>query len=102
MNSWWVHAVDVETAAGLGANGQAFNAAVSVDCFVIEQTRMVLDREGIEVVSSTTIYTPLDKAPLFKPLSRVTYDGSTAVVISNKSHRAGGLDLPECTEIALA
>lgn len=94
------HSVTVEAYEGDTAYGPRYAATVTVRCFVEEQTRTVRDREGQEVVSSTTFYAPLET--VCPAESRVTLPtGRQATVIAALRHDGGGLPTPDHLEVQL-
>lgn len=102
MQQWWMHEASVETAGGLTANGQSFGASTPIECFVVAQHRLVLDQDGREVVSGTTLFAPREHAAKLAVGSRLTYDEYTGTVIARFIYDAGQLGaMPECVEVAL-
>jgi hypothetical protein len=92
------HTVTIEAYGGSGAYGDVYGDPVPVTCFVDQKRRVVRAPDGSRVVSSSTVYAPLDTPAPGR--SRVTLpDGQTTLVISAAARRAAGLPLPEHTEI---
>lgn len=96
-----VHTVSVETPAGDGPFGPTFNAAIDLRCMVDEQTRLVRDNTGNQVVSSTQIFHNGD--PTDTPVgSRITLpSGRTATVLTVSDRNGGILPVPSHVELAL-
>lgn len=98
---FWVHSTSVERFAGPGPDGDTFDAPVTVVGFVQQQTRLVRNDQGVEVVSRTTVFYPRDTAAIpagsviTEPLS-----GLPAKVIMCAIQDAGALPLPEHVEVA--
>lgn len=94
------HTVTIEAYDGAGPDGPTYDAAVSVRCFLDEQTRMVRATDGTQVTSSSTAYCRLDAtAPA---LSRVTLpDGRVTSVIAALRRDGGALPVPSHLEIQL-
>lgn len=90
---WFVNTVTVETYLGETAKGPSYDTPRTVTCWVEDETRMVRDATGSQVVSSATVYAPLDKASLFPPKSKVTTSTRTAFVIVANSFDSGSLAL---------
>jgi hypothetical protein len=94
--------VTVEPYLGDSAYGPVYGTPVpNVQCFIEEETRLVRDKDGRQVVSSTTFYCRLSavEAP---PESRVTLpDGRQTTVIAAKPHDGGGLPTPDHLEVQL-
>ncbi|MGW8988719.1 hypothetical protein ACWGRF_02090 [Streptomyces zhihengii] len=94
------HTVTVEAYEGASAYGPQYAAAEAVRCFLDEGTRTVKAADGTDVVSSGTLYAPLDTA--CPPESRVTLpDGRTSVVIAALRRDGGGLPTPDHLEVQL-
>lgn len=93
--------VSVETRTGQGAYGDMFGSATEVPCFISDQTRLVRNTNAEEVVSSITLYAPLDSATQFTPGSRVAVNGRTAFVISTARHEGAGPARIHHTEVHL-
>lgn len=56
-DDFYVHTVTARPVTGHTAYGTTYGDPVQVVCFVDEQTRLVRDADGAEVVSTATIYT---------------------------------------------
>lgn len=95
------HTVSVETYAGEGAFGASYAEPDTVRCFADDGVRLVRDKTGREVVSSTTIYAPSSTTDMFAVESRVTVNGRVAYVISANAHPSAGLGLPDHVEVHL-
>jgi hypothetical protein len=95
-----VHQVTVTAYLGDVADGPSWGVPTTVRCFLDQGTRMVRNREGREVSSSSTAYCPLDTvAP---PESQVTLpDGRQVTVIQALRRDGGTLPLPAHLEIQL-
>lgn len=93
------HTVTVEALTGEGPFGPTFGDPVEVRCFVDERRQFVRDNEGSEVVSSTTVYMPLNTTcPVG---SKVTANGRTATVLASSRRDGGGLPTPDHLEVNL-
>lgn len=101
MNRFWVHSTTVERFAGSGPDGDVFDPPTTVVGFVQQQNQLVRNDQGVEVVSSTTVYYPAGTAAI-PPGSYVTepLTGRRARVILCAVHDAGPLPLPEHVEVA--
>lgn len=102
LADFYVHTVTVETLTGTSGYGvEQFAAPVILapgtdnGCFVESRRRMVRDKDGVEVISETTVYTYPAAAALFTPGSRVTINGTIAHVITVAANTSGDLDLPD-------
>lgn len=95
------HTVTVEPYGGDSAYGPVFGTAVSVKGFLDQKTRLVRDKDGHEVTSSSTFYCQLD-AVTAPAQSRVTLpDGSQTTVIQALRRDGGGLPTPDHLELRL-
>lgn len=94
------HAVTVEPYTGDGAYGPTYGTAVVVRCFLDEQTRMVRDKDGRQVSSTSTAYCLLaTNAP---PGSKATLpDGRQTFVIAALRRDGGRLGTPNHLEVQL-
>jgi len=98
----YVHTASVETYTGTTADGvDLYAAAVNVACYAEGQRRVVLNADGEQVVSETTLYADPASAATFAPLSRVTVLGDTSRVIRVNTFTSGALDLPDNIAVAL-
>lgn len=94
------HAVTVEPYTGDGAYGPTYGAAVAVRCLLDEQTRMVRDKDGRQVSSTSTIYCPL--STVAPPGSKATLpDGRQTFVIAALRRDGGRLGTPNHLEVQL-
>lgn len=85
------HTIGLEPYLGSSGRGDLYGPAMTVTCFVDQKRRLVRAPNGSQVVSSTTVFAPLDTT--CPPRSRVTLpDGHTALVIGTAQRRAAGLD----------
>ncbi|GAA3455878.1 hypothetical protein GCM10018962_77120 [Dactylosporangium matsuzakiense] len=92
------HTVTVEPYGGGGAYGDVFGPPAAVRCFVDQKRRLVRAPDGSRVVSSSTVYAPLETVAPAR--SRITLpDGQTTLVISVARRTAAGLPHPEHVEI---
>lgn len=95
------HTVTVEAYEGDGAAGPLYGAPVTVRCFLEQQNRRVRNKEGREVVSSSTFYCRLDEVTA-PPESKVTLpDDRETTVIVQLPHDGGGLPTPDHLEVQL-
>lgn len=101
IGAFWVHSASVETYQGTGAAGDTYGSPVSFACFIDDSAKLVRNRVGDEVVSSTTIYADLSWAVSLIAESRVTANGRVAQVITADVHDSGPLGLPDHVEVHL-
>jgi hypothetical protein len=102
LDDLYVHTASVEKYLGTNADGaDLYDPAVDVACYAEGQRRLVLNADGEQVVSETTVYTYPSKSDLFPPLSLVTVLGGTSRVIRLNTFTSGDLDLPDNLVIAL-
>lgn len=101
LNDFLVHTVTITPKTGDGAYGPVFGPPVpDVPAWVDEQTRLVRDSDGVEVVSSATVYARA--GTVAPPGSRLVLpSGRDAEVIACTVRDSGPLDLPDHVEIAL-
>lgn len=90
---WWVNTVTVKTYQGSGAYGDLWGDPVTVNCWIEDGSKLVLNANGDEVVSTTSVHGPLDQAALFAVGSEVTNGGRTSRVISLDRFDSGSLAL---------
>lgn len=90
---WWVNTVTVTPYLGGGASGPVYGPTQTVACWIEDETKLVRDNEGSEVVSSATIYAPLEAAASFPAKSKVTTPTRTGYVIGVNAFDSGSLDL---------
>ncbi|MFI8299989.1 hypothetical protein ACIGCZ_29095 [Streptomyces nigra] len=95
-----VHEITVEPYRGESSTGPLYGQAVTVRCFLDEQTRAVRSPGGEQVTSTSTAYADLaTEAPA---LSRVTLPGGrTTTVIQAKRRDGRQLGTPNHLEIQL-
>lgn len=96
---WFVHTVTVEKFLGTNGYGEdVFDVPVVLappnGCWVDNARKVVRSKDGIEVVSETSIATSTANAPLFATDSRVTINGVVSRVIKANSGDSGSLSLP--------
>ena len=101
LDDFYVHTLTVETLTGTGAMGDVFAAPVTVPGWLEDKRRIVRDKNGQEVVSSSFFSCDNAHLPKFTPDSKVTIDGRTAFVIGVANYTSGALDLPDHLEIDL-
>lgn len=101
LDAFWVHTATIETFTGAGAYGDVFASPVTVSCFVDPSRRLIRNANGEQVVSESTLYTPVTNAALFTNDSRVTVNGVVARVVKVNTLTSGVLDLPDHTAINL-
>jgi len=99
VNRWFVHTVTVETFLGTNGYGEdVFDVPVVLEppngCWVDNARKLVLNKDGVEVVSETSVATSTANAPLFAPESRVTINGVASRVIKANNGDSGSLNLP--------
>lgn len=93
LNFWWVNTVTVRPYLGTKNGAPSYGPPQTVACWVEDETKLVRDNTGAEVVSSATVYAPLAAAPQFPVGSKVTTSTRTAFVIANNGFDSGSLDL---------
>ena len=101
LDGFYVHTVSVETKTGTGAYGDVYAAPVNVACWLEPKRRLVRNRDGQEILSSSFLSCPVTEASRFEPDSKVTHDGHTAYVIGVNTFTSGPLELPDHLEIDL-
>lgn len=94
------HTVTVAPYMGDGAYGPTYGAPTVVRCLLDEQTRLVRDKDGRQVSSTSTIYCLLaTDAP---PGSKATLpDGRQTFVIAALRRSGPGLGTPDHLEVQL-
>lgn len=101
LDDFYVHTVTVETKTGTGAYGDVYAEPVDVDCWLEPKRRLVRNKDGQEVLSSSFLSCPVPEEPKFVPDSKVTHNGHTALVIGVNTLTSGALQLPDHLEIDL-
>jgi hypothetical protein len=94
------HTATITPKTGVSGHGPTFGEPFDVACLVEDINRLVIGPDGSEVVSSSTLRCDTFETPL-KPGSKVTFAGSTKIVISVSSFTAPGLPTPDHMEVAL-
>lgn len=102
----YVHTAAVETYQGTNADGEdIYSDPIDVACYAEGQRRVVLNADGEQVLSETTLYTSPDHLNAFLPLSRVTVPDvmpfGAARVIRVNVYKSGDMDLPDNIAVAL-
>lgn len=111
LDEFFMQTASVETWEGAGSVGDVFAAPVVVTCFIEDKRKLVRAKDGQQVISESTMYTPITNVGLFVANSRVTVltdtDGDEITparktrVIGQSAFDSGSLDLPDHLEIAL-
>jgi hypothetical protein len=95
-----VHQVTITAYLGDTANGPTWGVPTVVRCFLDQATRLVRNKDGREVSSSSTAYCPI--ATVAPPESVVTLpDGRQTTVIAALRRDGGPLPLPSHLEVQL-
>ena len=101
LDDFYVHTLTVETLTGTGSLGDVYAAPVSVPGWLEDKRRLVRDKNGQEVVSSSFFSCDNTHLSKFTPDTKVTISGRTAFVIGVANYTSGALDLPDHLEIDL-
>ena len=101
LDDFYVHTLNVQTFQGTGAMGDVYAAAVDVPGWLEDKRRIVRDKNGQEVVSSSLFACDNAHLAKFTPDTKVTIDGRTAFVIGVANYTSGALGLPDHLEIDL-
>lgn len=101
LDDFYIHTVSVETKTGSGAYGDVYAAPVTVPCWLEPKRRLVRNKDGQEVLSTTFLSCPVTEASKFEPDSKVTHNGRAAYVIGVNTFTSGALALPDHLEIDL-
>lgn len=93
FSDWLTDSVDVESLSGIGFDGAQTGSVVTVsNVMVDDESRLVRNNDGNEVVSSTTVYVALDDADAFTLHSKVTLpSGRVTTVIKVATYDVNGL-----------
>lgn len=94
-----VHTVTVRPFAGRSSNGPVFGAPFTLACMAQGDRRLVRDADGVETLSSLTLYAAPGQASSIPPGSEVDWQGDTTTVIAATDHDSGGLGAPDHTEV---
>lgn len=99
LASWWVHEITVERRTGTtGSGAPRYDDAVTVPCFIAQQTETVRGPDGPDVIERTDIAYPIT-VPLIGQGSRVTlpaaFGGQPTTVLAAARGDGGGLPTPD-------
>lgn len=98
LASWWVHQIVLTRFGGETSDAPSFDAPVTIAGFVSDETKLIRDATGTEVVSSAQVALPADTAYV-APLSKVklpdVFGGRTARVMSTAVGDGGGQPTPD-------
>lgn len=94
------HTIQIEPFLGNYSHGPKYGPGVSYPCFVEDRTTLQLDREGREVVSSSTVYIG-DLSAVIPVQSRGTVNGRDSIVLDVKRREGKGLPTPDHLEVIL-
>ena len=101
---WWRHEVIVEPFLGSGAYGDKYGPEYTALAAIDDRTRQVVNRDGVEVVSQTTVVFPRPVGYI-QPGSRITlpatHGGRTSRVIACRVADGGGQPTPDHVEVNL-
>lgn len=99
----WVyrHRVKVRRYAGEGAYGPVYDPEVTLLGLVEDEIRLVRDRTGAEVVSSTSVILPPATADIPAESLVTVPSGRTSRVITAARADGGGLPTPDHLELML-
>lgn len=86
----FTQSVSVETFAGTKNGNAVYATAATVACFVNDSRKLVRNATGEEVVSTTTLYTPLADVAVFAVGSRVNVNGRKAFVLGAYKRDSAG------------
>ena len=101
---WWRHEIVVEPHLGTGAYGDRFGPPFTVLAAIDDKTRQVVDSNGAETVSQTTVVFPRPVGyiqPGSKMTLPTTHGGRTSRVIACRVADGGGLPTPDHVEVNL-
>ena len=101
---WWRHEIVVEPYLGTGAYGDRFGPQFTVLAAIDDKTRQVVDSNGVETVSQTTVVFPRPVGyiqPGSKMTLPTTHGGRTSHVIACRVADGGGLPTPDHVEVNL-
>lgn len=101
LDEFYIHTVTVETFGGTGAYGDVYSAPVDVPGWLEDKRRIVRNKDGQEVVSSSMFMCDNQHLDKFTPDSRVTLPRRQAFVIGVADFNSGAMDLPDHLEIDL-
>lgn len=94
------HRVQVEEYEGSNARGDVYSAPQEVRCLMVENPRLVRNKQGDEVRSSTSYIAKPDHFPA-EGSKVTTPSGDRRTVVSVKRVTAPGLPTPDNTEVFL-
>ena len=101
---WWRHEVVIEPFLGSGAYGDRYGSQFTALAAIDDKTRQVVNSDGVETVSSTTVVFPRPVGHI-SPGSKVTlpatHGGRTSRVIACRVADGGGQPTPDHVEVNL-
>jgi hypothetical protein len=104
LDDWWQHETSVQRLAGSNAYGDTYANAATVTGLVDDSTKLVVNAEGEQVVSSARVFYPASTA-VIPPGSLVTLPPPFLTharrVVGVSVHDAGTQDTPNHLEVAL-
>lgn len=104
LAAWWRHTITITPFQGAGPYGDAFGDPYTAFAAISGQVQQVLDGDGIEQVSNTTVAMPREVGYI-RPGSKVTlpatHGGRTARVIACRVADGGGQPTPDHVEVNL-
>ncbi|WEV41636.1 hypothetical protein OZX57_06500 [Bifidobacterium sp. ESL0682] len=108
LDEFYVHRAVVRTSEGVNGDGEdIYTESDAVPCFINDQSKLIRDQQGQQVVGSTTVICSNQYAPLFRQDSevlQVTADGtkvSRGRVALVDVADSGPLGLPDHTTVNL-
>lgn len=108
LEEFYVHQIVVRTLKGVNGDGDdIYEESAPIPCFIADQSKLVRDQQGQQIVGSTTVTCNNRYAPLFRldsEVLQVTGDGMKAskghVALVDKAD-SGPLGLPDHTTVSL-
>lgn len=83
FDDWYVHTVDVDTPSAPDEWGAtSVTTHVGVACWIEDKIQLVTSSDGVETVSTSTVWTSLANRAWFPPGAQVTLAGRVSHVIS--------------------
>lgn len=93
------HTVTVRPYRGTSSTGPLFGDPFTLQCMAQGRRRMVRGSNGVETLSSLTLYAEHGQAALVPAGSEVDWSGDTTTVLDSTDHDDGGLGAPQHTEV---
>lgn len=94
-----VHSVTVRPMLGQSSTGNVYGEPFPLECMAQGKRRLVRNSQGVEVLSTLTLWAAPGRAHEVPVGSQVTWAGDTTDVLTSTDMDSGGLGAPDHTEV---